>query len=152
MFVSNPDHEFRIPHKLAEPGARYWRVLRLSIHLPWFLATFTLSEENDELMHTICVAWDSDLVSMIKTTPGMKLRSLLCMTPGWHSLDGQWRSREVRAIWSARCPVGEEVTVLRDERGEEFIGSMSSATLESLKDRQLVAAVEPLRRRRRRHA
>lgn len=37
MFTTYPPYEFPIPPGLAHPDARYWRVVELSLHAPWFL-------------------------------------------------------------------------------------------------------------------
>jgi hypothetical protein len=144
MFVSSPDHEFRVPRSLAARGIRYWRLVRLSGHLPWFLATYTLSNENNELLHTICVASETDLVQIIESTRGLKMWSLLLMTPGWLSEDGQWQARDIRAIGRARSARGEEVILFRDCRGVEFVDPLCNAKLELLTDPQLIADMSPV--------
>ena len=120
MFITESDHEFVLPTGLTESGARHWRMLRLSLHAPWFVLSVEVQDDEVSFTRSLCIAWDTDLVDFLESLgDDAKAVALLCMTPGWSSPTGQWSAREVREVWTARACDGR-VVILRDEHGQEF--------------------------------
>ena len=90
------------------------------------------------LKRTACIAWDTDLAALLESLGRAKAVSLLCMTPGWCSSTGQWAARDVREVWTARNPAGDQPVLLRDEHGREFGDPSRLTSTDGLTDRRLV--------------
>lgn len=148
MFITESDHEFVLPTGLTESGARHWRMLRLSLHAPWFVLSVEVADGEVCFTRTLCIAWDIDLVDFLESLrDDAKAVALLCMNPGWCSPNGQWSAREVHEVWTARASDGR-VVILRDEHGREF-GDRVCEPLQPLVDRRLILRLDrPSRRAR----
>lgn len=92
-------------------------------------------------MHTVCVAWDSDLVNMLEAKPSLKACGLVYMQPGWASRSGNWESREIHTIWRTRDQDNDDVFIFVDVGGSEHFGSGRSRTVTG--HRQLVIDFMP---------
>ncbi|MCE4556260.1 hypothetical protein [Pelomonas cellulosilytica] len=150
MFVSQPEFEFSFPPELAQPGSQHWRVIELTLHVPWFL----VSVENVDAEHpgctitrTLCIAWDSDLVDLLSTIEPHRVKGIVCMMPGWKSPTNQWTSREIREVWRCRSAGGNSV-LLADTAGEKFDCSVVPDHEQPI-EQELILRVEPTAPRQR---
>ena len=142
MFITEPYHEFVLPAGLTASGTRHWRMLRLSLHAPWFVLTVEIPDGDVYFARTVCIAWDTDLVDFLESLgDNAKAVALLCMTPGWCSPTGQWSARKVREVWSARASDGR-VVILRDEHGQEFGDRVREEPLQAVADHRLILRID----------
>lgn len=139
MFVSEDKFEFPVPLSSVDPGTSYWRAMSLSLHAPWFLLTFLVGSGDESLKHTVCIAWDSDLIAMLEANPSLNPCGLVYMKPGWACRSGHWESREIQTIWRGRDRHGSEVFIFVDAEGIEHSRSGERQTITG--DRQLVLDV-----------
>jgi len=124
MFLSLPQYEFQAPQGLGEPGSRHWRVVELPLHALWFLLTVSNPDpEGDGLgrSHTLCIAWELDLVEALRAIGPDRVRGLVAMMPAWSTPTGQWSSRLVTEVWLDADESGKFVT-FTDAAGERFGG------------------------------
>lgn len=122
MFVSQPQYEFPFPPNLEQPGSQHWRMVELTLHAPWFMLTveiFDAEIRDGSMSRTVCIAWDYDLVEVLRGLDVGHVIGIVCMMPAWASPNGQWSSREVREVWTCSSPAGHSV-VLVDASGEKF--------------------------------
>ncbi|MBL8279762.1 MAG: hypothetical protein JNL93_24060 [Pelomonas sp.] len=122
MFVSRPEYEFPIPAALDQPGTQHWRVIELSLHVPWYLLSVEIADEDDPefvITRTICIAWEFDLADVLRDLDAKRVLGIVCMMPAWQSPTGQWGSREIREVWLCRSDSVEHV-LLTDAAGERF--------------------------------
>lgn len=118
MFVSHPQYELPYPLLFEEPGAKYWRVMALNLHTPWFLLSVEYVAPDDPDMpfvRTLAIGWENDLVETLRNLDPSRVKGLVCMLPAWQSDTGQWSAREVREVWLRGDhavlidPVGEKI-------------------------------------------
>ncbi len=141
MFITESDHEFLLPAGLGAFDSRQWRMVRLSLHVPWFVLTVEVAEDEVSFTRTACIAWDTDLVDVLESLGDAKAVGLLCMTPGWCSSTGQWSAREVREVWVATTDSGRAV-ILRDEGGKEFGDRPRVESRQALANRRLILRID----------
>jgi len=120
MFVTEPRYEFAIPASLRDSDSRHWRMVKLSLHAPWFVLTVETTDNDVCFKRTVCIAWDTDLVQVLGSPGKSRAVGLLCMTPGWCSPSGRWSAGEIHEVWVARTGMNQRVVLLRDGRGREF--------------------------------
>lgn len=126
MFLSLPHYEFQMPAGLREPGSRHWRVVEMPLHAPWYLLTVVQPVPADmdwAPSHTLCIAWDADLVDAIKAVEAVRIRGLVAMIPAWASSTGQWASRQISEVWVDGDESGKVVTLL-DCAGKQLKSGM----------------------------
>jgi hypothetical protein len=151
MFVSTPRFEFPIPAVLAGPGAKFWRGVELSSNVPWFIATFDVCEDGVNVLHTVCLWWESDLVGLMGDGHSGRLVELQCLMPPWYSAAKAWTMRRVTKIWRAKDRTAQdaEVFVFLDDNGKEFCGGIDwRPPTPAVHGRELLATVPASRRRR----
>lgn len=149
MFTTYPPYEFPIPPGLAHPDARYWRVVELSLHAPWFLLSVEVpdGEAGMSFVRTMIFGWESDLISFIPTVDAGEIKGLVCMVPGWKAPCGQWTSREVREVWLASAGDGHQFLQLIDADGQALDVGLPTEPDTAVSDRQLLLKFKPRRRR-----
>jgi len=135
MFISAPAFEQRVPRELLPPGGRAWRVLELSLLVPWYVVTVAADEG---IAQTFLVAWDSDLLAFLEPGAQNTITSLTFFAPPSNAI-GNWTAREVRSVWKAWFGSGENSFCLsfRDDNGE-FWNSTSSASIAQTSRRELL--------------
>jgi len=123
-----PRHRMFLTHTSAElpaffapelPETRCWRALRLTAHQPWLFATVLLDDEG--LQDTFCLAWDTDLLELLRGAVPARLVGLLIMLPGWASPTGQWGAVAIKQVWVADDKWGVEWAVFRDDENVDRI-------------------------------
>lgn len=122
MFVSQPEYEFQFPAQLSHPGSQHWRIVELTLHAPWFLLSVEIVDPDEpdwSMTRTLCIAWDTDLATLLGTLEPSRVKGIVCMMPAWHSASGQWKSREIREVWRCKSAAGHSV-VLVDAEGVRF--------------------------------
>lgn len=150
MFVSMPEFQFHVPEPLAAPGAFYARAMSLSTHAAWFVLTIRLPEP-DPLAETFLLAWDTDVVDALKTSPG-KLESLLFVAPQRAGRRYRWIAREIAEVWEATDPSDESECVLMiTEDGAEHSGYFMDPA-KGLQRRQFIARTGQRAAKRRKDA
>lgn len=118
MFVSYPQYELPYPLLFEEPDARYWRVMALNVHTPWFLLSvehLAPDEPDMTFVRTLCIGWEYDLLETLRVLEPSRVKGLVCMLPAWQSDTGQWSAREIREVW-----LRGDHAVLVDAVGERF--------------------------------
>jgi hypothetical protein len=140
MFASHPQHESLVPIGLTSPGVQHWRRMEVMLHAPWFLLTVDVLDEDSGISfaHTWCIAWEHDLADALHTMDTARIRSLVCMLPGWATSAGHWASREVREVWLTRTEAAEEYVSLLDAAGQEFGGGLRSDRSTKVAERRLL--------------
>ena len=152
MFVSQPQYEFPFPPDLEHPGSQHWRIVELTLHMPWFLLSLEVVDAelpDCSLTRTICIAWDTDLCDVLRSPEAGRVMGIVCMMPAWQSANGQWSSREIREVWLYTSEVGRSV-VLRDADGQQFDCGLVPEHVSPVHEELLlrVAPAEPRRRQR----
>ena len=141
MFVAVSDYEIPLMTALGGPGEKFFRAMELSVRLPWFLVTALIQDGRDELLHTVCCSWESDLVDLLSVRSKHSVVALQRLTPS--SLrDGRWELRDVTHVWQARHPTGQSLMIYQDADGEEFCGEFGEAVRAGLTDRSLLFEAE----------
>ena len=144
MFLSRPQYAFPRPAGLEEPGARCWRMVELTTHVPWFLLSVEIhapDEPDFTFVRTLCIAWDRDLADVICSLEAKRVKGIVCIMPGWQSPNGHWSSREVQEVWTCSSQAGASV-FLRDAAGLTFDCGLVPDHVEPM-ERNLVLRVEP---------
>lgn len=153
MFVSQPQHEFPFPPDLEAPGSQHWRMVELTLHMPWFLLSVSISDAelpDSSMTRTLCIAWDSDLVEVLRSLDADRVKGIVCMMPAWQSDNGQWTSRGVREVWVHSSDAGRSV-VLLDAGGQEFDCGLAPEHAQPI-GKELVVRVAQAQRPRRQNA
>lgn len=114
--------------------------MEVMLHAPWFLLTVDVVDEDSGISfaHTWCIAWEHDLAKVLDVMDPVRIRSLVCMLPGWATPTGQWASREVREVWLIRTEDTEEYVSLLDAAGEQFEGGLRSDRSTKVAERRLL--------------
>lgn len=130
MFITHPPYEFRVPDGLAAHEARYWRMLEVHLHVPWFMLAMEAGggESGLGFVRTYCFAWDQDLLDFLPTVEPAAIRGLLCMAPGWKSASGSWTAHEVHKVWVSYAEDGGRYPKLIDFAGREVDVGLSAIT------------------------
>jgi hypothetical protein len=150
MFVSQPQYEFPFPPDLERPGSQHWRMVELTLHMPWFLLSVEVVDAelpDCGLTRTICIAWDFDLCEVLQSLEAGSVMGIVCMMPAWQSPNGLWSSREIREVWLHTSEAGRSV-VLRDADGQQFDCGLVPEHVSPV-HKELVLRVAPAQPRRR---
>lgn len=143
MFVSRPPYELPIPAALMQGTTQHWRMVELALHEPWFLLSIEICDANDPELRatrTLCVAWERDLLDVLREVDSAQVQGLVCMRPAWLSTDGQWSSREVQEVWVCSSSAGDSL-LLCDAEGERLDLGLEPKHVEPM-ERTLVLRVE----------
>ena len=142
MFVSMPEYQFNVPAPLAPANAKYWRALSLTNSSAWFVLSVR-SRGPRAFRHTFLLAWDVDLIHVVKSSDA-DIESLLLVAQNVHGNSRGWFSRQIREIWEATDPTAANnpCVVLVDEDGLEHAGPLMGLARGMVRDR-LVARVAP---------
>lgn len=147
MFVSMPAFRFHVPKGLGDPDAFYARAMALSTHAAWFVLAIR-HPEPEPAVETFLLAWDVDVVNVLKTSPGT-LESLCFVAPERRGKTLRWISKHISEIWEASDPIDDSECVLMvAEDGKEHSGYFME-TPERLQRGTLIAkapAAAPKRR------
>jgi hypothetical protein len=139
MFVSMPQFQLHVPAPLAAPGAFYARAMSLSSHAAWFVLTVRTAGPEPSI-ETFLLAWDSDVVSVLRTSPAT-LESLMFVAPQRSGRNAGWVSERIVEVWEATDPSdSSECVLMVTEDGQEHSGFFMEAS-NGIKRGQLVAKV-----------
>lgn len=100
VFVSEPHFEQRVPPALLPPGGRSWRVVELSLSVPWFIVT--LKNCADHCLRKLMVAYESDLLELIRME-GAQIRAIHKVTPPKQP-NKEWAIDPLQEVWMATTP------------------------------------------------
>ena len=139
MFVAKPDYEVPLMSAVVGSGGRYFRSIELSARLPWFLVTMRIKYEEDEVLHSVCSSWESDLLELFSTKPNQDVVAVQQVMPS-PLREGFWDLRDIVRIWRAMHPSGRSVVVYEDADQVEFFGDFVSTTGAGLTERTLLFA------------
>jgi hypothetical protein len=117
-------------------------MVELALHAPWFLLSIEIRDADDPELtatRTLCVAWERDLLDVLREVDAAQVRGLVCMRPAWQSTDGQWSSREVREVWVCSSSAGDSL-IFCDAAGEKLDLSLEPKHVEPI-ERRLVLRV-----------
>lgn len=141
MFVSMPEFQLHVPEPLAPPGAFFARAMSLSTHSAWYVLSIRMPEP-DSYNETFLLAWDTDVVGALRSSPG-KLESLLFIAPKRVGRRYRWVAKDIVEIWEATDPSDDSECVLMiGEDGMEHSGYFMDAS-KGLKRREFVARTRP---------
>lgn len=149
MFLSLPHYEFQAPQGLGEPGSRYWRVVEMELHAPWFLLSVLHPDPEGQGLgtsYTLCIAWELDLAKALRRIEAGQVGGLVAMMPGWATPTGTWSSRQITEVWLEADETGRFVT-FKDAAGEEFDGRMRGIPPRSGAASELLLRLPPGRSR-----
>lgn len=141
MFVAVSDYEVPLMTALGGAGEKFFRAMELSVRLPWFLVTALIQDEQDELLHTVCCSWESDLVDLLSVKSKHGILALQQLRPS-PLRDGRWELRDVTRVWQAKHPTGQSLVIYQDADGREFCGEFGEAVRAGLTDRSLLFEAE----------
>jgi hypothetical protein len=97
VFLSDPHFEQRIPPALLPPGGRSWRVVELSLSVPWFIVT--LRDRADECLRKLMVAYEADLLELISTEKA-QIRAIHRVRPP-RQPHTDWVIEPLQEVWMA---------------------------------------------------
>jgi len=137
MFVANSDFENHFLSALGAPGDRHYRAIQLSGRLTWFIVTCALQDDGLEMLHSVCCAWDEDLLALLEPRPHSRAVSLQRVVSS-HEGDGRWEAREVSKVWCIASQKGKQVLVFQDRDGSESSGPFGAPVVDDLGERELV--------------
>lgn len=149
MFVSQPQYEFPLPAAFGDLGYQHWRLVELSFHTPWFMVSIEVCYDGEPdigRVRTLCIAWELDLVEVLRSLDASRVKGVVCMLPAWQSPSGQWSSREIREVWLHVSAAGQHV-VLCDFGGETFDSGLVPAHVEPVK-KELLLRLAPAKARK----
>lgn len=128
MFITHPPFELRVPKGIAVPEARYWRMIEVNLHIPWFILAIRSVDPGSGLgfVRTYFFAWDQDLLDFLPSVDTASIRSLLCMVPGWKTKSACWTAHGVHELWVSYTDNGGRYPHLLDCNGREVDVGLSS--------------------------
>jgi len=97
-------------------------MVELPLHALWFLLSVEIVDPDPDahsMTRTLCIAWEHDLVDILRSLDAVLVKGLVCMMPAWQSPSGQWSSREIREVMFHRSASGQHVA-LCDFAGHSF--------------------------------
>lgn len=146
MFITLPPFEFRMPAGLVDQDARRWRMMQLSLHVPWFLLSVEVIDPGSKVgrVQTLCFAWADDLMTYLPSVDPAIVKGLVCMAPGWTSANSTWTSHDVREVWQADSADGRYYTLLGAD-GQTLDVGLVVAPSEERARRTLLLRVNPQR-------
>jgi hypothetical protein len=122
MFISDDAYEFWVPPGLKEPSEHHWRVISLGANVPWFIAGFDVPDDGVLIRHTMCIAWERDLLWSIEhRRPGRLVTLQYLLPPRLSEGRHAWQSRDIDAVWrlnEGAGPPGESTFVFCDREGQ----------------------------------
>lgn len=140
MFITDAAQEFEFPVAgLGDPRLRYWRLLRLSLARPWYVLTIEHAADGEPARHTVCVAWDTDLVDFIDSLGSARALALTCIRPRRSASAGHWTSWDVHEVWLETLPDGSRRVVFLNQVGQAFGDGLSRRSYSGFRHRRLVA-------------
>lgn len=95
VLVSEPHFEQRVPPALLPPGGRSWRVVELSLSVPWFIVT--LMDCADQCLRKLMVAYEADLLELISIERA-QIRAIHRVTPPRHP-QTDWLIKPIQEVW-----------------------------------------------------
>ncbi|MGY4829156.1 hypothetical protein ACVNIS_11305 [Sphaerotilaceae bacterium SBD11-9] len=122
---------------LAGAGERYFRSMELSVRLPWFLVTLQIRYEEDEVLHSVCCSWESDLVELLSATSNQRVVTVQQLMPSAQR-EGAWDLRDIVRVSQAKHPSGRTVVVYQAADGQEFFGEFVSILGAALTEHSLL--------------
>ena len=101
MFETRPDFEQWVPAPIATKGSHYWRLVVLSSNLPWYLLSYRVRTDDDDmfLIETCAIAFESTLLTVISSLERESIVGLSIMVPDYEV--GGWSLRHVTEVWIA---------------------------------------------------
>ena len=134
MFVAHTSFEDPIMSALGSKGDRYFRAMELSTRLPWFIVTCVLQDDGLEMLHSVCCAWDADLLTLLAPSAGRTVVSLQQLAPS----DGGWETRDVDRVWQAVDKTGNRAVILQDTEGRDLPDAFGNSLRQAVADRTLI--------------
>jgi hypothetical protein len=97
MFSTIEQFKQWVPSAIAPNGETYWRAFSLSLRTPWYLLTYRLAEDGQEVIETTGVAWESTLLDLIERLGSTSVISVERVDPSENS---GWTLRQVEELLS----------------------------------------------------
>jgi len=113
VFLSDLRFEHQIPPALLPPEAQGWRVIELSLHVPWYIASIRDAEEH--CTRDLMFAFEADLVRLIETDR-VCLVALHRVFPEAHGRG--WRIAPISSVWRVFPQNGLPAWVFSGPNGE----------------------------------
>lgn len=108
-----------MPAFLLGNGWRNWRMVELSLRLPWLIVTVWAATGEDRIATDLLISWERDLAQLV-TNSSADIEAIQYVEPPAHNDIGEWRVRNVQRAWLATrdSSPGGQVFVFEDAGGE----------------------------------
>lgn len=117
MFITLPPFEHPLPAFLQQDGCRSWRVVELSLRMPWFLVTLSTALGGERIATDLLLSWEQDMLELIGKR-GEQIAALQYMDPPAHNNSRRWKLRQIQRAWLARQGDQPDQLLLEDSDGE----------------------------------
>lgn len=111
MFATTSEFEFAPPRSLREPGGKYWAAFKLTTEAPWFLVTLAMPGEEGLQSQTVCVSWESTLLSLLESVGPRAVVSIRRIELKSYQ-PGAWTMRDIIEVWHPAAAEREQAGIL----------------------------------------
>jgi hypothetical protein len=94
VFLSDLRFQHHVPPALLPPGTKSWRVVELSLHVPWYIAT--VRDANEPCTRDLMLAYEADLVALIEASREA-IQAIHRVVPA--PAGGEWLIEQLESIW-----------------------------------------------------
>lgn len=99
------------PRSLREPGGKYWAAFKLTTESPWFLVTLATAGDEGLQSQTVCISWESTLLSLLESVRPESVMSIRRMELK-SNRPGAWTMRDVVEVWLPAASEQEQAGIL----------------------------------------
>lgn len=103
MFHTHPDAEQSMPPGLLPLGEKSWRWIELSIQIPYYVLSFIVEIEGEEITLQYMFAHVRDVINLIDTS-GATIRNLKVglLSPGYMNGSDSYQFGQIKQIWQSK--------------------------------------------------
>ena len=135
MFHTMQEAELVRPFNLGPKGLQSWHWVELSLQLPWFLVTFTIESDDQQVTRHILIAELRDVKDFFRLEdPTLNICSVCLVSPSYMNGTSTYQMGELAAAWIGKESRADMLFVMRN--GQQLQFSLSNRTLEE-KDMEL---------------
>jgi hypothetical protein len=100
VFLSDYRFEQRVPSALLPPGTKSWRVVELSLRVPWYIAA--LRDPLEQCSRELMLAYEADLVDLIESSRD-SIKAIHRVVPPRNG-HAEWVIEPVTSVWRLTDP------------------------------------------------